>query len=153
MFKTPIRTTMIAALGAGALFTASAPAAGAASFDLTVRADSHAAGGAHAYGTLTFPSADTMKTSGTVNDVCPADGHGAYLRFFVNFMDGTQRSSPIERSDTGGCGGSGNTFSFTQSFAKNIKYIEVAVYREDKQESSADQLKDLTLSDYRDIFR
>ena len=38
-------------------------------------------GKANAKGTVTFPAPKRFKVTGTINDLCPKDGYGAYIEF------------------------------------------------------------------------
>ena len=88
-------------MGAAALCSAAfAGPAMAKSYNLTV-GTSATPGKANAKGSVTFPSAKQFKVTGTVRDICPADGYGAYIEFRVNFAGGGYATNL--RKDTTGC--------------------------------------------------
>jgi hypothetical protein len=93
--------TTLVAIG---LLLAAAPAADAAvtrTFDFRT-GTSVTEGHAHAWGNVTFRGRQVSLT-GRLNDVCPGDGLGAYLRVFV-YVRGSGPVSSTEFKDVGKCG-------------------------------------------------
>ncbi len=101
-----------------------ADAAQAASYNLTAGAQV-TKGKAHAKGTVTFPAAKRVKVSGTVNDICPADGYGAYIEFKVNFVGGGYATSVYR--DTDKCKAKANKYAFNRAFPKRVKSVGVTL--------------------------
>jgi hypothetical protein len=92
---------------ASAALVAQAPAAHAAvaqSFDAQSAAGSAPHNGsAHVWGTVTWYDRTRVVITGRINDRCPADGYGAYLDVFVEYMNGDGYAMPEAASDSGGC--------------------------------------------------
>ncbi len=67
-----------------------------------------------------------------INDICPADGYGAYIEFKVNFVGGGYGRTV--RQDTATCGGAAKRFSFKTPKTKHkIKSVGVTVIELDNQ--------------------
>ncbi|WP_205695462.1 hypothetical protein [Conexibacter sp. SYSU D00693] len=108
------RTTLAAALAAaaaGGLTAAPAHAALPKPFDL-FSGKSATPGDAHAYGTVTFARRGQALVQGTLNDLCPADGHGAYLEVWVTFNGNGRFHTVRTLRDRSRCEGAGKTFRF-----------------------------------------
>ena len=87
-------------------------------------------GQAHVWGTVTWHNATKAVISGRINDLCPGDGYGAYLKVHVEFVNGGANIDPEARSDDAGCrdeGSNGVAFSpVTRTYAnRNIKFIRL----------------------------
>src|SRR6478752_5183013 len=96
-----MRSPLIAfTLTAGLLLAGAGPASAATrAFDVWTSKDL-TQGRAHTYGSVDFePSRVTVR--GRLNDVCPADGHGAYLRATFVLDNGTTRQ--LSAKDTTTC--------------------------------------------------
>lgn len=121
--NTTARLTTIA-LSSAALLASSAGIAEAKGFDLWT-STAATKGRAHGYGSLTFPNAKTVKVNGKINDICPADGFGAYIEFKVNFSGG---GYGVKRyADRQTCKKGAVPFAFTQAFTKKVKSVGVTV--------------------------
>ena len=82
-------------------------------------------GTASASGTVTFPSAKRFHVKGTVNDICPKDGYGAYIEFKINFVGGGYARTV--RKDTDTCKEPANSYNFGRGFARKIKSVGVTL--------------------------
>jgi hypothetical protein len=74
------------------------------------------------YWDATSPSFETV-----VRDVCPADGHAAYLSAQVHYMDGTAQWFPIGH-DTNGCGPLGEVDVNKVGNGNRIKSVRIHLY-------------------------
>ena len=116
-----------------------APAAQAAdrnNFDLRT-GTSVTKGHAHGWGHITFHSARRVTGEVSLNDVCPADGLGAYIDIYVYYRNGTQ--SVYEGWDQKKCGSTdvGDHFTFDGRGRRVIESVGVIVFEKD-----ADMVKD-----------
>jgi hypothetical protein len=82
-------------------------------------------GKANAAGTVTFPTAKSFHVKGTVNDLCPKDGYGAYIEFKINFVGGGYARTV--RKDTDKCKAAANHYNFGRGFSHKIKSIGVTL--------------------------
>jgi hypothetical protein len=82
-------------------------------------------GKANAKGNVTFPSAKRFKVTGTVRDICPKDGYGAYIEFKVNFVGGGYATDV--RKDTTGCKDAATSYSLAHTFKRKIKSVGVTL--------------------------
>jgi hypothetical protein len=79
-------------------------------------------GKAEADVTFAWGDATTVLFRSVVQDLCPGDGHGAYVSMHVRYMDGTVQWKPVGK-DTDGCD-SGYAFSSgTVTDGKRIRNI------------------------------
>src|SRR4051812_21961583 len=126
------RKTAICVLAAGALAAAAPASAATKGFDLTT-GTSATKGQAHGYGTVDFIGPQRVKVAGKINDICPADGYGAYIEFKFNFKGGGYATRVI--SDQRKCEvKKAKAFAFTTpKFGHNIKSVGVTVIELDKQ--------------------
>jgi hypothetical protein len=123
------RRSRLTALAACALALAAsgtvAEAAQAKAFDLWT-STSLTPGRAHGYGQVTFITNRRVRVSGHINDICPADGYGAYVELKVNFVGGGYATTV--RSDTATCGGGAKGYRFTTPrFPRRVKSVGVTV--------------------------
>ncbi len=109
---------------AGLCSAAFAGPASAKPYNLTV-GTSATPGKANAKGSVTFPSAKQFKVTGTVRDICPADGYGAYIEFRVNFAGGGYGTNI--RKDTTGCKDGATKYSLGRKFSRKIVSVGVTL--------------------------
>jgi hypothetical protein len=102
--------------------------ANAATYDLYGKVPKSGAGAASATGTVTFTSAYKFSWTGTIRDICPADGKGAELQIVVRHTDGTQSVKTNVLQDLDGCGSTGFSGSGSFTETKKIKNLMVALY-------------------------
>jgi hypothetical protein len=99
---------------AGALIGAPAFGADARPFDLYSGTE-HSKGNSHAYGTVEFDRRGTAFIQGWINDICPKDGHGAYLEIWATYGPKgsiSGRFQPVWTvKDTTGCTEPGHKFA------------------------------------------
>ena len=134
--RTRTAKTTALALGIGAL-TAIAPASALAAqgFDLTT-GTTQTPGKARGVGTVEFLGAQRLHVKGTINDICPKDGYGAYIEFKLNFKGGGYATRVI--SDQRKCKAAAKSFSFTTpKFGHRIKSVGVTVIELDQQPGGA----------------
>jgi hypothetical protein len=128
------RTCMTALAASLVALGASGTAAGAAqakAFDLWT-GTAITPGKAHGYGSVSFIAARKVRVAGHINDICPADGYGAYIEFKVNFVGGGYATTV--RKDTAKCGGAAKAFRFTTPrFPRRVKSVGVTVIELDNQ--------------------
>ena len=82
-------------------------------------------GKANAKGSVTFPSAKKFKVTGTVRDICPKDGYGAYIEFKVNFAGGGYATDV--RKDTTGCKDAATKYTVAHTFKRKIVSVGVTL--------------------------
>jgi hypothetical protein len=131
------RTITAIALAAGALAVTAGPASAGATkhFDLTT-GTAQTPGKARGVGNVTFLGPQRLKIAGRVNDICPADGYGAYIEFKLNFRGGGYATRVI--SDQRKCEAKPKTFSFTTpKFGHRVKSVGVTVIELDQQSGGA----------------
>ena len=135
------KKTSALALAAGALATAglaAAPAtAGAAKgFNLTT-GTSITKGKAHGVGSIAFVGPQRVRITGSINDICPGDGYGAYIEFKLNFKGGGYATRVI--SDQRKCEAKApKRFAFTTpKFGHRVKSVGVTVIELDQQPGGA----------------
>jgi hypothetical protein len=130
------KKTTVCAVAAGALVSAGIAAgpasAGAAKhFDLTT-GTTQTKGKARGVGTVEFVGPQRVAIRGRINDICPADGYGAYIEFKLNFVGGGYARRVV--SDQRKCEASPKTFSFTTPrFGHRVKSVGVTVIELDQQ--------------------
>jgi hypothetical protein len=130
------RKTIAFALAAGALAAAApATASAAKGFDLTT-GTSATPGQARGVGTVAFVSSQRVKIRGSINDICPKDGYGAYIEFKINFAGGGYATRVI--SDQRKCAAKPKPFAFTTpKFGHRVKSVGVTVIELDQQPGGA----------------
>jgi hypothetical protein len=131
------RTSTAIALACGALAVSAGPAAAGATkhFDLTA-GTAQTKGKARGVGNVTFLGPQRVKIAGRINDICPADGYGAYIEFKLNFKGGGYATRVI--SDQRKCEASPKSFSFTTpKFGHRVKSVGVTVIELDQQPGGA----------------
>lgn len=128
-----IRNRFVGVAIAGLACVASADAAQAASYNLNTGTQV-TKGKANAKGTVTFPGPKRVKVSGTVNDICPKDGYGAYIEFKVNFVGGGYATSTYK--DTDKCKAKANHYAFNRAFPKRVKSVGVTLIEIDADTNS-----------------
>ena len=74
---------------------------------------------------MTFPSAKKFKVTGTVRDICPKDGYGAYIEFKVNFAGGGYATDV--RKDTTGCKDAATSYTLAHTFKRKIVSVGVTL--------------------------
>jgi hypothetical protein len=99
-------------------------------------ATSYTPGRAHAYGSVEF-SGSAATVRGRLNDVCPKDGHGAYLR--VTFVLGNGDTRQLSAKDTTGCSNAdGVDITLHQAVAagRTIRAVRLHLYEYDADRNS-----------------
>ena len=107
-----------------ASFLMIAGTAEAKGFSLTT-GTTYTKGKAHAAGNVTFPTAKKFHVTGTVDDLCPKDGYGAYIEFKINFVGGGYATTT--RKDTSTCKGAAKHYNFGRGFSHKIKSVGVTL--------------------------
>ena len=120
------------------LIAAGAGSASAATrkFDVWTAAD-YTPGRAHTYGVVDFQFGNEVTVRGRLNDVCPGDGHGAYLRVTFVLDNGTTRV--LSTKDVTGCRNEdGVDFALTQTVSADhmIKAVKLHLYEYDADRNS-----------------
>jgi hypothetical protein len=115
--------TWVAAL-AGAAVLLCAGTAEAKGYKLAT-GTTYTKGKARASGNVTFPSAKRFHVKGTVDDICPKDGYGAYIEFKINFVGGGYARTVREDTDT--CKQAANHYNFGRGFSRRIKSVGVTL--------------------------
>jgi hypothetical protein len=137
------RSFTLSALVAGLVAAAAGPAAAAPvkSFDIWTGTD-FTPGRAHAYGKVDMSSDVNVKVSGRLNDVCPKDGHGAYLRATFVLDNGGTRTQTAK--DTTNCTNEdGVDFSFQQLTPSHvIVAVKLHLYEYDADKNSTADITD-----------
>jgi hypothetical protein len=130
------KKTTACAIAAGALLAAAPATAGAAkSFDLTT-GTAATPGKARGVGTVAFVGPQRVRITGRINDICPADGYGAYIEFKLNFRGGGYATRVI--SDQRKCEAKPKTFAFTTpKFGHRVKSVGVTVIELDHDHGDA----------------
>lgn len=128
-----IATTLLS----GLLLAGASPASAATkAFDVWTSKDL-TQGRAHTYGTVEATYSSRVTVRGRLNDVCPGDGHGAYLRVTFVFDNGGTRTQSA--SDTTGCSNAdGVDFWLTQDApsGRSIKAVRLYLYERDADRNS-----------------
>jgi len=102
-----------------------ASAAEAKTFNLTAGAGV-TNGKAHGKGTVKFVAAKRVRIQGTIDDICPKDGYGAYIEFKVNLAGGGYGT--IVKRDTRKCEPKAPVrYDFAQSFPRRVVSVGVTV--------------------------
>ncbi len=132
-----IRPLIVVAIALGLVATGASPASAATrQFDVWTE-DSLTAGRAHTYGTVEWFSSSIVTVRGRLNDVCPKDGHGAYLRVTFVLANGATRRHV--RKDTTGCtNADGVDFVVHQEVAGGnpIRVVRLHLYEYDAEKNS-----------------
>jgi hypothetical protein len=128
-----IATTLLA----GLMLAGAGPAsAGTRAFDVWTTKDL-TQGRAHTYGDVEWTSQSRVTVRGRLNDVCPADSHGAYLRATFVFDNGGTRVQSAK--DTTTCANAdGVDIWLTQDApsGRSIKAVKLYLYEYDTARSS-----------------
>ena len=128
-----LATTLIS----GLLLAGAGPASAATrAFDVWTSKDL-TEGRAHTYGSVDFVTPYRVTVSGRLNDVCPADGHGAYLR--VTFVLDNGNTRQLSAKDTTTCSNAdGVDVWLTQdvSSTRRITAVKLYLYEYDAQRNS-----------------
>jgi hypothetical protein len=131
------RPLILTTLMSGLLLAGAGPASAATrAFDIWTSKDL-TQGRAHAYGSVDFVSSYRVTVSGRLNDVCPADGHGAYLRATFVLDNGNTRQ--LSAKDTTTCSNAdGVDVWLTQdvSYPRRITAVRLYLYEYDAQRNS-----------------
>lgn len=123
-------TTVALAVGALAAI-APASALAAKGFDLTT-STAATPGQARGVGTVDFLGPQRVHVKGTINDICPKDGYGAYIEFKMNFKGGGYATRVI--SDQRKCKASPKGFDFTTpKFGHRVVSVGVTVIEIDQR--------------------
>lgn len=106
-------------------------------FDIqTVAGGAPSDGSAHAWGTVNFTSKSSFTISGRVNDRCPADGYGAYLRVQGAYANEEAILSRPVADDTHQCDASPNGYPFSKSFTpeagRTVKWVILTLFEIDR---------------------
>jgi hypothetical protein len=119
------RVTLVAGVAVAALCSAAfASPAMAKSYNLNA-GTAATKGKANAKGNVTFPSAKKFKVTGTVRDICPKDGYGAYIEFKISLTGGAY--STQVRKDTTGCKDGALSYSLAHTFGRKIVSVGVTL--------------------------
>jgi hypothetical protein len=128
-----LATTLIS----GLLLAGAGPAAAATrQFDMWTSRDL-TQGRAHAYGVVDFVNSYQVTVRGRLNDVCEADGHGAYLR--VTFFLDNGNTRQLSAKDTTTCSNAdGVDIWLTQDlpYVHKITAVKLYLYEYDAQRNS-----------------
>jgi hypothetical protein len=116
------KTTVAALAGAAVLLCAGT--AEAKTYKLAT-GTTYTKGKARASGNITFPSAKRFHVKGSVDDICPKDGYGAYIEFKINFAGGGYARTV--RKDTDTCKKRANHYDFGRGFSRKIKSVGVTL--------------------------
>jgi hypothetical protein len=132
-FRVPMKKSTSVALVAGALGVAVVPTsavAAAKGFDLTA-GTAATKGNARGVGTVDFLGPQKVRVQGTINDICPKDGYGAYIEFKFNFKGGGYATRVI--SDQRKCKAAPKHFAFTTpKFGHRVMNVGVTVIELDQ---------------------
>ena len=129
------RPLTVSALTLGLIAAGAGPASAATRpFDLWTAAD-YTVGRAHTYGEVEF-SAPYTTVRGRLNDVCPKDGHGAYLRVVFILDNDTTRVQSAK--DVSGCTNpDGIDFAFgLDPHPREVKAVRLHLYEYDADRNS-----------------
>jgi len=140
-FHLPMTKTAALALTVGGL-AALAPASAVAAvkgFDLTAGTTA-TPGNARGVGTVNFLGPQRVAVKGTINDICPKDGYGAYVEFKFNFKGGGYATRVV--SDQRKCKAKPKAFAFTTpKFGHRVVSVGVTVIEID-QAAGGDRIGD-----------
>lgn len=117
---------LLALLAALASLVLAAPSAAKPIKKFSVKTTANSSPGvAHAYGTIHFFAKRKVRITGRINDICPADGYGAYVTFYVNY--GQYSNVYRKRKDTSGCENSGKAYDFIVRAPSKVVSVRVSV--------------------------
>src|SRR4051794_38514602 len=135
-----VRALLVAITLLSALLLVGAGSASAATRDFDVWTSTDLTPGrAHTYGVVDWQFSSRVTVRGRLNDVCPGDGHGAYLRATFILDNGATRQ--LSAKDTTGCTNSdGVDISLTvDSGPRIIVAVKLYLYEYDaERDSTAD---------------
>lgn len=120
------RLVLLPLLSVLTLLGISAPA-DAAQQNFNVIAQSDAGGYGRAAGWVNFQDKNTFSYYVAVEDICPGDGMGVGVRFYIMHRDGTDYFTGIRRENSAGCDEQSNTQSSSISNQKRIAYVRAQV--------------------------
>ena len=133
--KTTALVLAASALGGAGVAAVPATASAAKRFDLTT-GTSATPGKARGAGSVGFVGTQQVTIRGSINDICPKDGYGAYIEFKINFKGGGYATRVI--SDQRKCAEKPKSFSFTTpKFGHRVKSVGVTVIELDQQPGGA----------------